>query len=333
MSKHFTISAIVAAALIASVQAQSGSSKPANADPATSMRKQDPRGNSHKRTDMQPNYVAIGDIVGAKVTMHPGKEERKEAAKDGEVADRPSGEIADLLLDARSGEAKWAVIAFGGILGIGDKTVAVPCSILSWNQADESFRADIDNDRLKALQAFDLDKAREDGLDDSVMVYTRHWQTVVPADASTKERDTAEASSEKSEGAVVISGTSMVAVPQRMLCASEVDDYPVYGRSDEIGSVGTVIFDRANRELAFVVLKQGGVLGIGADQYLVPFGELKLAKKEDDKVFVIDTTKDTVNTQFVKYEAPDEGIVDPAAAKRACDMAGHGSKRTTGNGQ
>ena len=57
------------------------------------------------------------------------------------------GDIKDFVLDIETGRVLYAVLDFGGFLGIGDKYFAVPL---------EAFRADTQSEKL----VLDVDKAR-----------------------------------------------------------------------------------------------------------------------------------------------------------------------------
>lgn len=67
------------------------------------------------------------------------------------------GELEDIMIDLESGRIDYAVIARGGILGIGDKLFAIPWSSLHVDLEDESIRLDIDEERLENAPGFDQD--------------------------------------------------------------------------------------------------------------------------------------------------------------------------------
>lgn len=284
---------------------------------------------------VKPEYVALNECIGAKVSMKPGAEARNEAAEAKETVARPSGEITDLLIEPKTGRTEWAVISFGGLLGVGDKTVVVPASILQWNSTAKSYDADVDHDQVKALTAFDAKQAKTRGLDEAMTAHASNWRTVVTA-AGTPAKVAEEAGAPKTttkavhaeKPALAIAGTSMVAIPTHLMCASEVDDYPLYARSEQFGTVSNCVVDRANGTLAFVIVGHGGLLGMGKDQYLLPFSALQLAKRDEATVLVVDKSMADL-TSSVKYVKPEHGIVDAEAAKKCC--AGMDEKTTIGS--
>jgi sporulation protein YlmC with PRC-barrel domain len=67
------------------------------------------------------------------------------------------GEIQDIMLDVPSGRIAYAVLSFGGVLGIGDKLFAIPWSALTLDADRDCFVLDIDKERLKHAPGFDKD--------------------------------------------------------------------------------------------------------------------------------------------------------------------------------
>lgn len=67
------------------------------------------------------------------------------------------GNIKDLMIDTDSGEVKYAVLSFGGFLGLGDKYFAVPWKSFSIDRKSEDFVLNVSEDRLKDAPGFDKD--------------------------------------------------------------------------------------------------------------------------------------------------------------------------------
>lgn len=65
------------------------------------------------------------------------------------------GTIKDIMLDVDSGRIAYAVLSYGGFLGLGDKLFAVPWSSLQLNAADHSFLLDVDEEVLRTAEGFD----------------------------------------------------------------------------------------------------------------------------------------------------------------------------------
>jgi sporulation protein YlmC with PRC-barrel domain len=67
------------------------------------------------------------------------------------------GKIEELMIDLNRGAIAYAVLSFGGVLGIGDKLFAVPWEALTLDTADEKIRFDVDKERLEHAPGFDKD--------------------------------------------------------------------------------------------------------------------------------------------------------------------------------
>jgi sporulation protein YlmC with PRC-barrel domain len=67
------------------------------------------------------------------------------------------GDIKEIMLDMRSGQVAYAVLAFGGFLGMGEKLFAVPWQALKLDTTNQRFVLDVDKDRLKSAPGFNPD--------------------------------------------------------------------------------------------------------------------------------------------------------------------------------
>ncbi len=67
------------------------------------------------------------------------------------------GKIDEIMIDTPTGRVAYAVLSFGGFLGMGDKLFAIPWSLLSLDEDNKVFRLDIDKERLKKAPGFDKD--------------------------------------------------------------------------------------------------------------------------------------------------------------------------------
>jgi sporulation protein YlmC with PRC-barrel domain len=66
------------------------------------------------------------------------------------------GDIKDIVMDRGSGRIVYAVVSFGGFLGMGEKLFAVPWGAFSQPKADkETFVLAVDKERLQNAPGFD----------------------------------------------------------------------------------------------------------------------------------------------------------------------------------
>lgn len=67
------------------------------------------------------------------------------------------GDIKEIMLDMRQGQVAYAVLSFGGWLGMGDKLFAVPWQALQLDTVNKRFLLDVSKDHLKNAPGFDKD--------------------------------------------------------------------------------------------------------------------------------------------------------------------------------
>lgn len=60
------------------------------------------------------------------------------------------GTIRNVLIDKLSGKVVYATMAFGGVLGIGEKYHALPWNVLKYNTDLGGYQVDIDREKLQA---------------------------------------------------------------------------------------------------------------------------------------------------------------------------------------
>ncbi len=67
------------------------------------------------------------------------------------------GDIKEIMLDTRTGQVAYAVLSFGGFLGMGEKLFAVPWQALQLDTMNKRFVLNVDKERLKSAPGFDPD--------------------------------------------------------------------------------------------------------------------------------------------------------------------------------
>ena len=67
------------------------------------------------------------------------------------------GNVQEIMLDVNEGSIAYAVLSFGGFLGMGDKLFAVPWKALTLVQEEEYFLLDVDKQVLEDAPGFDKD--------------------------------------------------------------------------------------------------------------------------------------------------------------------------------
>jgi sporulation protein YlmC with PRC-barrel domain len=67
------------------------------------------------------------------------------------------GEVKAIMLDVASGRIAYAVLSFGGFLGMGNKLFAIPWSALTLDAGEKRFILNIEKERLDNAPGFDKD--------------------------------------------------------------------------------------------------------------------------------------------------------------------------------
>jgi len=87
-----------------------------------------------------PEMMGAATLVGNDVSNHKGEN---------------LGDIKEIMLDMRSGRVAYAVLSFGGFLGMGEKLFAVPWNALILDTKNKRFVLNVEKDRLKDAPGFD----------------------------------------------------------------------------------------------------------------------------------------------------------------------------------
>jgi hypothetical protein len=71
--------------------------------------------------------------------------------------DEGIGQIEDLVIDASAGRIAYAILSFGGFLGMGNKYFAIPWNAFKFNLADKKAVLTVDKKLLENAPGFDKD--------------------------------------------------------------------------------------------------------------------------------------------------------------------------------
>jgi sporulation protein YlmC with PRC-barrel domain len=67
------------------------------------------------------------------------------------------GDIKEIVIDPPTGKVAYAVVSFGGFMGMGEKLFAIPFSAFVYNATKNKYVLDVAKERLKAAPGFDAD--------------------------------------------------------------------------------------------------------------------------------------------------------------------------------
>jgi hypothetical protein len=68
------------------------------------------------------------------------------------------GQLKELAIDLDSGRVTYAVLTFGGLLGVGRKLFAIPWQALTLDESRHGFILDVDREMLEGAPGFDGDR-------------------------------------------------------------------------------------------------------------------------------------------------------------------------------
>lgn len=266
-------------------------------------------------TPEAPRHAALSDVLGMTVRLQATPEARAAAATEGKLASRPTGSIEDLVLAADSGEAYWAAVSVGGMLGIGDRIVAVPNSALVCvpTEGKPVFELRATEAELKALPEFDLKASKGAGLSAALRSAENSWKKARP----TWHAKTVEASLRKVDGA------EQVVVPDSFL-ASHLMGCPVKSRDGKaFGSVGEGCYNLETNSVDYLVVGRGGVIGVGESHYLIPYKAGPLVFVGEDNKPSLSLAKSAAElADAPRYNKPDHGLVSEENGRQACEFYG-----------
>jgi sporulation protein YlmC with PRC-barrel domain len=80
------------------------------------------------------------------------------------------GSVYDVMLNKLSGKAEYAIMSFGGFLGIGDRYHPLPWQVLTYDERQGGYVVNIDRDRLERAPSY---TAKESALWDDPAYGTR----------------------------------------------------------------------------------------------------------------------------------------------------------------
>jgi sporulation protein YlmC with PRC-barrel domain len=196
------------------------------------------------------------------------------------------GEIQDIVLDSSNQHIAYAVVAFGGFLGMGDKYFAMPWRIIQVSQrgSDDKPRATLGLDRetLKAAPGFD--KAKWPDMADS------DWAKKVDKYYSSRNEKAGDAGAPEPKGSGVAGKSGVDRAPEskafvyrrlsKLIGMNVVD-----AQHGKLADLEDLVVDAKVATVDAALLSFGGTLGIDERMALVPFGALTLDTKKDVMVF------------------------------------------------
>ncbi len=110
---------------------------------------------NHSSTQSKSEYDTADDIQPESTLLSAATITGDEVCN---MQDEKLGKIQDIMLDMAEGKIRYAVLASGGFLGMGDRLFAVPWKALKQDKEHKRFMLDVNVERLKNAPGFDKDE-------------------------------------------------------------------------------------------------------------------------------------------------------------------------------
>ncbi len=223
-----------------------------------------------------PDFLSASTLKGDKVINEAGED---------------LGKIEELMLDLRDGRIAFAVLSFGGLLGMGDKLFAIPWQALGLRLHDHAFVLDVPKETLENAEGFDKDNwpiTSHEWLSTTYNYYgyQPYWQTGItertglPGEV-VPERTTRMESTGRRENPDFLSADTLKG------------DKVVNTKGDNIGKIEEFMIDLQDVRIGYVVVSHGGLLGLGSKLFAIPWQALTLRVHEH--AFTLNVPKETLD--------------------------------------
>ena len=230
------------------------------------------------------------------------------------------GKVEELVIEPGSGTIDYAVISFGGFLGMGEKLFAVPFSLLKAPEVREGdkmahFTFDVDKAKLEKAPGFEKKNWPD--------ISAPAWAMEIDTYYSTKRAHPASAEAgapgdKKDPGAAIDANAST-----RLCKASDVLGKKVENpANDNLGDVKELVLDPRRSRVSYFVMKSGGFLGMGDKLFAIPWSVMRVHRMENKDKLVLDLPKEKF-TKAPEYHDKDwTAMSDPEWVKEVYDYYG-----------
>jgi sporulation protein YlmC with PRC-barrel domain len=172
------------------------------------------------------------------------------------------GKIRDLAIDLHGGRVLQVMVARGGILGVGEKHVALPPTTLSVDTSGD-VTTSVDRQKFEGAPELVLEKWQDLTGPDQVSEMYRYYQ-VEPRLVPRYSRDRV--------GALNHSEPAGRQVAPAIVLASKLVGLSVtHDAGKEVGKVSDLVIDLSSARIPAVVVSTGGFLGVGDELSAIPY--------------------------------------------------------------
>jgi len=176
------------------------------------------------------------------------------------------GKVEELVIDPGTGSIEYAVLSFGGFLGMGDKLFAIPFSLLKAPQVTEGsklahFTLDVDKAKMEKAPGFPKNNWPD--------IHAPTWRSEIDKYFGVTRETPAEGAIEENKEFLLVKVSELLG-----------DD--VYNSTDDdLGDIKEIVVDPHRSRATYFVLSSGGFLGLGDKLFAIPWDELHIVRKEN----------------------------------------------------
>ncbi|MBL8798869.1 MAG: PRC-barrel domain-containing protein [Planctomycetia bacterium] len=188
------------------------------------------------------------------------------------------GQIEDFVVDIKTGQIVYAVLAYGETLGFGGKLFALPAERIKMADDLSAVIVDVPKDTLDKAKGFDANVWPKvpDALFATQPAGADKAPVIEPKPAANDKDDAGRA---------------------HMVRVTAIKGMNVKSpKGQDLGNINGLALDLKNRKIVYAALSHGGVAGVGAKLFAIPWDALRLeglTLKPGERVLVLNAAKET----------------------------------------
>jgi sporulation protein YlmC with PRC-barrel domain len=210
--------------------------------------------------------------------------------------DKHLGEVKDIVLDQSGKKVGYAVVSYGGLLGMGDKLFALPYKMLEYSTTNSSrVFISLDEHTLRNSPGFDqknwpdkVDASYYKQLDEYYAKNAPAADNKARRDIASKDPSLNREDPKHGQPAPVTSGLTWNRRLSALIGANVENP-----SGKNLGEVKDVIIDWDSGDVQYGVLSFGGLLGIGDKLFAIPAHQFQ--SKPDSRQLVLNINKETLD--------------------------------------
>jgi sporulation protein YlmC with PRC-barrel domain len=187
------------------------------------------------------------------------------------------GEVEDLVIDKEDGYVAYAILSFGGFLGVGEKLFAIPFSKVVRTDDETCVVTDLTKEQLEKAPNFASDSWPVFDRKYGTSLHEYYHATPYWADPTRISKGALDEDKLHARGMCRASKA----------IGTDVED----PSGNNLGDIDEIVIDDGTGRVVYCVLSFGGFLGVGDKLFAIPYHSLTVSPKDADKM-VLDVSKE-----------------------------------------